>query len=218
MVRQLTRSLHGVLKRFLVLSRVATCLPLALVASTLFSGCQYGNRREAGTALGSGIGALAGGMIGEQSGHLFGGALLGALAGGVTGGLIGHAEDMREQRDNAITYAQYLESTGQILTNSDVIRMVQSGISDEVIIGTIKSSLGKYDLSPDATIHLKACGTSDYVILAMQQVPKISSVSHARYTTSSGPTPVGFVVAPAPVMVLGRPHYHHGPYYYRGGW
>lgn len=172
----------------------------------------YGNRREAGTALGSGIGAIAGGMIGEQSGHLFGGALLGALAGGVTGGLIGHAEDMREQRDNAITYAQYLESTGQVLTNVDVIKMVQSGLSDEVIIGTVHNSLGKYDLSPEATIQLKSYGTSDRVILALQDVPKIPSLAATRYSSSRSVTPVGFVVAPAPVMVYG------GPYHYRRRW
>ena len=219
-MRHLTRSLHAVLTKCASVSRavLSTSVWLGIAATALLPGCQYSNHREAGTALGSGIGALAGGMIGEGSGHLFGGALIGALAGGVTGGLIGHGEDMREQRDAAITHAQYLESTGQVLTNVDVIRMVQSGLSDDVIIGTVQNSVGKFDLSPNATIQLKAYGTSDRVILALQRVPKIPPLSTVGHSSVTPATSVGLVVAPAPVIFYGGPHYHGGPYHYRRHW
>jgi hypothetical protein len=216
MVRHPKNWPHAVLKKYGILSRVArpTFVWLGLGAIALLPGCQYSSHREAGTALGGGLGALTGAMIGQESGHAFGGAMIGALAGGITGSLIGNGEDLREQRDAAITHAQYLESTGQVLTNADVIRMVQSGLSDEVIIGTVRNSLGKYDLSPDATIQLKACGTSDQVILALQHVPKIRPVSAVSYVPSS--PSVGLVVAPAPVVMFGRPRYHYyGGRHYR---
>jgi len=192
---------------------LAKFLWLGLGTIALLPGCQYSSHRETGTALGGGIGALTGAVIGQESGHAFGGALIGALAGGMAGGLIGNGEDLREQRDAAVTYAQYLESTGQALTNADVIRMVQSGLSDEIIIGTVKKSVGKYDLSPDGIIQLKAYGTSDRVIITLQKIPPIPPISAASYASSSPSTGVGLVVAPAPVMVFGRPRYH----YYHGG-
>lgn len=200
----------------LATARVVALLGLSIIAC--LPGCTYSSNREAGMALGSGIGALTGATIGQGSGHFLGGALIGALAGGATGGLIGHAEDMREQRDAAIVHAQYLESTGQVLTNAHVIRMVHSGLSDDVIIGTVKNSYGKYDLSPDATIELKRYGTSDQVILALQKAPKAPQPVAASYVASPPPPSVGLVVAPAPVMVYGRPRIYPGPGYPHRRW
>ncbi|WP_010587539.1 glycine zipper domain-containing protein [Schlesneria paludicola] len=210
-MRHLTKWLQAAFKKYSGRSRVIRrrflCLTLSAIA--LLPGCQYSNNRQAGTALGSGIGALTGALIGQDSGHLFGGALIGALAGGVTGGLIGNAADVQEQREAAaVTHAQYLASTGQALTNIDVIRMVQSGLSDEVIIGTVKHSVGNYDLSPNAMIQLKTYGTSDRVILTLQKLPKIPALPGSGGIHASPSTSVGVVVAPAPVMVYG---YHGGP-------
>lgn len=210
-MRYLTCSLGTALEKCRIRSRViaSALIWLGLIAS--LPGCVYSSNREAGTALGAGIGALTGAAIGEGSGHLFGGALIGALAGGITGGLIGNGEDLRQERDAALTHAAYLESTGQVLTNADVIRMVRNGLSDDVVVGTVMNSPGRYDLSADATIQLKSCGTSDRVILAMQQVPPFRPVSRVHYVSAPRPA-YGVVVAPAPVFVYGRPR-HYGPYY-----
>ena len=196
------------------LSLEGICFALPVLA--LLSGCQYSSNREAGTALGTGIGAVTGAMIGQQSGHAFGGALIGALAGGVTGNLIGNNEDLRDERDAAIAKAHYLESTRPLLTNSDVIRMVQSGLSDEVIIGAVKNSSGRYDLSPDATVQLKQCGTSDRVIIAMQKAPTYQPNTKVSYVSTRPSTNVGLVVSPVPVMVYERPYY--GDRYCRRHW
>ena len=219
-MRYLTDGLHATFATSGILSRVvlqkAICLGLAVVM--LLPGCQYSSHREAGTALGGGIGALTGAMLGQDSGHFFGGALLGGLAGGIAGGMIGHAEDEREQREAAaVTHAQYLESTGQVLTNVDIIRMVQCGVSDEVIIGTIKHCVGKYDLSSHGTIQLKAYGTSDRVILALQKVPPIPPLPGARFSSSRRAASVGLASSPG---TLG-PYYHDdfgSPYQNRRDW
>jgi len=199
-----------------VISRKVVWLGLAPII--LLSGCVYTSNRQAGASLGGGIGALTGAMIGQESGHPLGGALIGALAGGAVGGLAGEAQDLRDERDAAVTQAQYLASTGQVLTNRDIIRMVQYGLSEEVILGTIRSALGKYDLSPDAMIELKAAGTSDRVILALQQAPVIPPISTVGYAPS-GPR-VGLVVAPAPVVMYRSPrhYYYGGPRGYRRHW
>lgn len=191
---------------------------LGIASIMVCPGCVYSSNRQAGASLGGGIGALTGAMIGQESGHPLGGALIGALAGTAVGGLAGEAQDLREERDAAVTQAQYLASTGQVLTNKDVIRMVQYGLSEEVILGTVHNTLGKYDLSPDAMIELKAAGTTDRIILALQQVPVIPPISTVGYAPS-GPG-VGLVVAPAPVVMYRSPrhYYYGGPRGYRRHW
>lgn len=177
-MQHLTNWLVAAFKKHRILSKAIRqkTLCLALAGISLLSGCQYSNNRQAGTALGSGIGAVTGALIGQDSGHFFGGALIGALAGGVAGGLVGNAADVQEEREAAaVTHAQYLASTGQAMTNIDVIRMVQSGLSDEIIIGTVKNSVGNYDLSPNGMIQLKTYGASDRVILTLQKLPKVPS-------------------------------------------
>src|SRR5215469_4474614 len=55
----------------------------------------------------------------------------------------------------------------QALTNETVIKMVKSGLSDDIIITTINSSAGNYDVSANGLIALKSGGVSDKVISAM---------------------------------------------------
>lgn len=187
-------------------------LLLALLTVACGSGCQFSSNRGAGTAVGGGIGAVTGAMIGEGTGHPVAGAVVGALTGGAIGGIAGHAEDMREERDAAIAHAQYLESSRQYLTNVDVIRMAQSGLSDDVIIGTIRQSYGRYELGPNEVIQLRTYGVSDRVIIALQQVPRSPQVAPVAYMPPPPPG-IGVVVAPPPVMVYGGPRYYRGPHY-----
>src|ERR1700744_370375 len=55
----------------------------------------------------------------------------------------------------------------QSLNNASVTKMVNAGLSDDVVIATINSSPGQYTTSPDALIALKQAGVSDKVIAAM---------------------------------------------------
>ena len=54
------------------------------------------------------------------------------------------------------------------LTNDVIMRMSKAGLADNVIIGTIRSQPGAYDVAPDNLIELKNAGVSQAVIAAMQ--------------------------------------------------
>lgn len=55
----------------------------------------------------------------------------------------------------------------ETLTNSEIILMTKTGLSNELIIRKIKDSSGNYDVSTNALIDLKKAGVSDYVIALM---------------------------------------------------
>jgi hypothetical protein len=53
------------------------------------------------------------------------------------------------------------------LTNKNVTDMVRAKLSDEIIIGKMRTSRCSFDTSPDALIQLKKAGASDAVVLAL---------------------------------------------------
>ncbi len=55
----------------------------------------------------------------------------------------------------------------QALNNESVLKLVKSGLSDDLIITTIKASPGNYDTSPNGLIALKKGGASDKVVGAI---------------------------------------------------
>ena len=63
------------------------------------------------------------------------------------------------------------------LTNEDVLKLKNAGLSDQLIIGEIKSSPAAYHLDPDGIIELKQAGLSEAVIGAMMDVQH-----HGPYT------------------------------------
>lgn len=204
----------------------------ALGVAAVLSGCATANHTQTGAAVGTGLGALTGAVIGSQTGHAGGGALIGAATGALAGGLIGNAEDARDERDAAVAQAQYLQAENyaarHAMTNADLVMMAQNGISDDVICTAVQSRGGRFDLSPNAIVQLKASGVSDRVILAVQQ--------SGGYGVPSYPVPPTIVTAPPPRVreivvveprpavgfgvVVGpgchRPHWHHHHMHYRG--
>jgi len=60
------------------------------------------------------------------------------------------------------------------LTNPDVLTMVKSGLSSEIVIAKIKSSTCAFDTSPKTLADLKTSGVPDAVILAVVQCPRAS--------------------------------------------
>lgn len=190
-------------------------MSLALCAAGLLSGCATGSHAERGALLGTTLGAIGGGIIGHQTGHTGDGALLGALAGGVTGAVVGDAKD---DRDAALAHAAAADAQAQqAVTNADLIMMTQQGISDQVIVQTVRTRGGRLDLSPASIIDLKNNGVSDTVILGIQQAAQPagpSTVVPAGGTSSSvvivRPRPVvGVVVGPPPRPRPPRPRHYH---------
>lgn len=59
--------------------------------------------------------------------------------------------------------------TGAALTNEDVLKLKQAGLSDQLITEKIKGSPGKYKLETDDLIGLKNAGVSESIIAAMLQ-------------------------------------------------
>jgi len=55
----------------------------------------------------------------------------------------------------------------RILTNTDVLNMTKSGMSEKTIVLLIQQSQTKFDTAPDALIELKKDGVSDEVLNAM---------------------------------------------------
>ena len=55
------------------------------------------------------------------------------------------------------------------LTNADVIQMVESKLSDVLIIHKIKNSKHKFDTSSDALVKLTKAGVKDPVIMTMME-------------------------------------------------
>lgn len=56
----------------------------------------------------------------------------------------------------------------EILTNAGIIRMIQAGISESIILQKIRTSENRFDLSADGIARLKKAGASDSIIRAMQ--------------------------------------------------
>ena len=159
---------------------------LALGFALTAGGCASMNHTQSGAMVGGGLGALTGAVVGAGSGHAPGGALIGAAVGALAGGAVGHSEDHREANEAAFMQAAYIEQSRNALTNFDLIRMAQSGLGDDVMIASIQTRGGRFDLGTEALITLKANGVSERVIVAMQQAVQ-------------GPRPT--VVAPPPVIV-----------------
>src|SRR5438270_471480 len=129
-------------------------------------GCNSMNNTEAGALGGGAIGAGAGALLGAATGHAGAGAAIGAGVGAVTGGLIGHGEDRAESRQKKAA-ADWAAAHPPVAVN-DIVAMAQQHVSDEIIIGHIRSSYSAYALTAADITYMKQQGVSDQVISYMQ--------------------------------------------------
>ena len=85
----------------------------------------------------------------------------------------------------------------QSINNDAVIRFVKAGLSDDLIVSTVGTSQGTYDVSPDGIIALKGAGVSDRVVAAIVQKsntvalpapapPPVPVAAPAKYLLSDG--------------------------------
>lgn len=61
------------------------------------------------------------------------------------------------------------------MSNSDVLNMLRTGLSADIVVAKIKSSACNFDTSPAALQQLKAARVPDLVIMAMIQAPAASA-------------------------------------------
>ncbi len=179
----------------------------------------YHNDTASGTFLGGAMGAITGAIIGGKH-HSGQDALIGAGVGAVTGNLLGRSKDATDERRAAAGAAAVgqlnQQAAAMAVTNYDLLQMTRAGISEDVIISTMRSRGARIDLSPQSLIALKQQGISDRVVLAAQQMGGGSG--YVAGTSAVGPTVVSEVPPPPAVIVepAWRPYYYHYPRPYYG--
>jgi hypothetical protein len=180
----------------------------------------YHNDTASGTFLGGAMGAITGAIIGGKK-HAGQDALIGAGVGAVTGNLLGRSKDASDERRAAQGAAAVGQMNAQAaamaVTDADLVQMTRAGISDDVIISTMRSRGARVDLSPQALIALRQQGVNDRVVMAAQQMSAGSGYLPAA--PAYGPTVVSEVPPPPAVIVAPayRPYwYYPRPYYYGG--
>jgi YMGG-like Gly-zipper len=176
----------------------------------------YQNDTASGTFFGGAMGAITGAIVGGKR-HSGQDALIGAGVGAVSGNLLGRQKDARDERRAAAGAAAVNQLNQQVaaqaVTNYDLLQMTQAGLSDDLIISTIRSRGARIDLSPQSLIALKQQGVSDRVVLAAQQM-----AAAPGYYAPAGATTVISEVPPPPSTVIvtpgWRPYYYPRPYYH----
>ncbi len=177
----------------------------------------YRNDTAEGTVVGGGLGAITGAIIGGRS-NRGEGALIGAGIGAITGRLLGKQKDAADRQEAAYGAAATAQANVQAaqlsVSNLDLIQMSRAGLSDEVIIGTIRQRGGRFDLSPAGLIALKENGVTDRVVVAAQSYTAPDGLPPATVVT-----PARSVYVPPPVVVrrpapavrvhIGGPRYHY---------
>ncbi|RIK84532.1 MAG: hypothetical protein DCC67_04850 [Planctomycetota bacterium] len=192
----------------------------------------YQNDTLGGTVVGGGLGAITGALIGgkKQRGE---GALIGAGVGALAGGLVGNAQDRADQRQAMVGGSVAAQANAQVaaqaVSNYDLVEMTRAGLSEDLIISTIRARGGRFDLSPNGLIALKQNGVSDRVVMAAQSMGRSGYVAAPPAVIS--PAPAAVVVSPPPPVMVVRPapvvhfysgygwhghhhHHHHGHWHH----
>jgi len=180
----------------------------------------YHNDTASGTFLGGAMGAITGAIIGGKH-HAGQDALIGAGVGAVTGNLLGRSKDANDDRRAAQGAAAVGQMNAQAaamaVTDADLVQMTRAGISEDVIISTMRSRGARVDLSPQSLISLRQQGVTDRVVMAAQQMSAGSG--YVAGAPPYGPTVVSEILPPPTVIVepAYRPYYYGyypRPYYY----
>ncbi len=173
----------------------------------------YHNDTVSGTFLGGAMGAITGAIIGGKH-HAGQDALIGAGVGAVTGNLLGQNKDRNDAKQAAAGAAAVGQMNAQAaamaVTDNDLVQMTRAGISEDVIISTMRSRGARVDLSPQSLIALRQQGVSDRVVIAAQQMG--AGGGYVAGAPPIGPTVVSEV--PPPPAVIVEPAYRPYPYWY----
>lgn len=182
----------------------------------------YHNDTVSGTFLGGAMGAITGALIGGKH-HAGQDALIGAGVGAVTGNLLGQAKDRNDvQRAaagqaavnsmNAQAAQASAQAAAMAVSDADLVQMTRAGLSEDIIISTMRSRGARVDLSPQSLIALRQQGVSDRVVMAAQQMSAGTGYVPGGPPIGPGPTVVSEV--PPPPAVIVAPAYRPYPYWY----
>ena len=179
---------------------VGLCLSLA--------GCVSPQGEPDHTASGALIGGATGAIIGSAVGrHPGTGAAIGGAVGIIAGGLIGHSMDQAQQARLRTAAPQTWQSVeqGRPLSLEDIKALARAGVSSELIISQIHSTLTVYHLGTSDIIGLKNAGVSEKVIDYMINTPSTAMIQPPAMVVSSEPPQVVretvVVAAPGPGYV-----------------
>src|SRR5690349_7258754 len=176
----------------------------------------YRNDTAGGTIVGGALGAITGAAVAGRKDR-GAGALIGAGVGAVTGNLLGRSKDAADERraatGAAVVGQMNQQAAAAAVSNFDLLQMSQAGISDDVIISTMRSRGARIDLSPQSLIALKQQGVTDRVIVAAQQMGAAPG-----YIPPAGAVPVVTELPPPPTAVIVEPVYRPYGYYYGPHW
>lgn len=178
---------------------------MLLLLTTLLTGCQSPYYADRGAAVGGLTGAGVGAAIGNASGDTAAGALIGSAVGALGGAAIGGGMDRAQAENRAYVDRRLAEQRGQAATIQDAVVMSQAGLSDEVIIGHLRSR-GLQSLPTAADlVALKNAGVSNHVLRAMQEIGASGAVVPAAAMVPAAPPVVvqETIVEPIPVPVWG---------------
>jgi hypothetical protein len=140
----------------------------ALVPSLLTCGCESMSNTDKGVLAGGGIGAGTGALIGSATHHTGAGALIGGAVGALAGGLTGNAIDQSEKKQQERLAAATAQPASGPMTIDDVVRLVQTPVSDTIVINQIRTSRTVFNLTSEDIRTLKENGVSDVVVSEMQ--------------------------------------------------
>ena len=178
----------------------------------------YQNDTAAGTVVGGAFGAVTGAIIGGRKDRGEG-ALIGAGVGALTGNLLGRSKDRADEQRAAAGAAAVgqlnQQAAAMAVTSYDLVNMTRAGVSDDLIISSMRSRGIQLDLSPQGLIALKQNGVSDHVVSAAQQMAASrgyapAAVVGAVPVVEVPPPPTTVIVAPGPW----RPYHHYHHYHY----
>ena len=88
---------------------------------------------------------------------------------------------------------------------SDVVKLVQSGTTDQVILGYIQNSPSPYNLTADSVLYLKDLGVSSQVLTAMLNHDKAASGQNYIYNQQLYPPNGSTPPPPGPDQPVGPP-------------
>ncbi|MDB5308695.1 MAG: hypothetical protein JWO38_2897 [Gemmataceae bacterium] len=196
---------------------------LALVVTAAGSGgCSTMSNTEKGVGLGAAAGAGLGTAVGALTHHPGLGAVAGGLVGAGVGGAVGNnidrkEEDKRDARQaSAIASAQAAQAA-QRMGMTDVIKMVQEGHDEQIIITQIRNTGSTFQLTASDLDFLKTNNVPSRVILEMQTARQQPMVVNQPRPVIVREQPTVVYEQPPPVVVVGapRPYYYYGGGYYR---
>lgn len=164
------------------------------------SGPGCATKSGTGAAAGGVLGGTLGAIIGHQTGNTATGAALGTGLGAVTGAVVGSGLDENDRRNDERVAAERAQRS---ITVYDVMTMTQSGVQEDTIVASIRSSGAVFHLTAADIVSLHNQGVSDRVLQVMMEHRPLPVVERRSQV---------YVVEPYyhPHIMVGYGHGWHG--------